>query len=57
VVAQVLWDLEATDHGWLQARHSGVMLRWGDLQRRLHNGVARAEIIDQQEGCEEKENQ
>jgi hypothetical protein len=57
VVAQVLWDLEATDHGWLQARHSGVVLRCGDLQLRLHNGVAGAEVINQQEGCEEEENQ
>jgi hypothetical protein len=56
VVAQVVWDLEAADHGWPQARHIG-MLRWGYLQRRLHNGVASAEVVNQQEGCEEEENQ
>jgi hypothetical protein len=33
------------------------MLRWGYLQRRLHNGVASAEVVNQQEGCEEEENQ
>jgi hypothetical protein len=56
VVAQVFWDREAADQGRLQAWHLGILC-WGNLQRWLHNGVAAAEIVNQQEGCEEEKNQ
>ena len=46
VIAQVLRHLEAADQGGLQARCSGVMLCWGNLQHRLH-GVAGAEMINE----------
>jgi hypothetical protein len=33
------------------------MLCWGYLQRWLHNGVTGAEMVNQQKGREEEENQ
>jgi hypothetical protein len=57
VVAQVLRDREAADQGRLKAGRNRVMLCGGDLQRWSVKGVAGAEVVNQQKGCEEEENQ
>jgi hypothetical protein len=56
MITEILWDFEAAGQSGLQSR-SGLVLGSSELESGLHNGLAAAEMIDQQETCECEENQ
>jgi hypothetical protein len=57
VVAEVLRDREAADHGRLKAGRNRVMLGWSDLQHWVLKSVAGTDVVNRQESYEEEENQ
>src|ERR1039458_8964781 len=47
VIAQIFRDLEAANQGGMQSGRVSLLPGRGDLQCRLNNGVAAAEMIDE----------